>query len=81
MLARGMSAFALSKGAGLAYSTAYRMSRPAAGFGRLDVDTLNRLCEYFRVQPGELIEWVPDADPVPTGRGQRSHAVESDCGQ
>ena len=60
MHARGLTAFALSKGSGLAYATAYRISRTSAGFGRLDVNTLNRLCEYFNVQPGELIEWVPD---------------------
>lgn len=60
MRARGLSAFALSKGSGLAYATAYRLTRDSARFGRLEVQTLNRLCEYFRVQPGELIEWVPD---------------------
>ena len=62
MRVRGLSALALSKGSGLAYATAYRVSRSSAAFGRLDVNTLNRLCEYFRVQPGELIEWVPDEE-------------------
>lgn len=23
-------------------------------------DTLNRICEYLQVQPGEIIEWIPD---------------------
>jgi DNA-binding Xre family transcriptional regulator len=64
MRVRGLSALALSKGSGLAYATAYRVSRSSAGFGRLDVNTLNRLCEYFCVQPGELIEWVPDVEEL-----------------
>ncbi len=57
---RGVSAYRLSRGSGLAYPTAYRLSQPSGKFGRLEVDTLNRLCEFFHVQPGELIEWVPD---------------------
>lgn len=65
MRMRGMTAYRLSRGSGLAYPTAYRLSQASGLFGRLEVDTLNRLCEFFRVQPGELIEWVPDsADQV-----------------
>ncbi len=30
--------------------------------GRVDFRTLNRLCRYFNVQPGELLEYVPDDD-------------------
>lgn len=25
-------------------------------------DTLNRICEYLHVQPGEIMEWIPDAE-------------------
>lgn len=25
-------------------------------------DTLNRICEYLKVQPGEIMEWIPDAE-------------------
>lgn len=25
-------------------------------------DTLNRICEYLQVQPGEIMEWIPDAE-------------------
>lgn len=60
MRKRGISAYALAKGAGLNYATAHRVSRPGGEFGRLEADTLNRMCEYFGVQPGELIEWVAD---------------------
>lgn len=60
MKARGISAYALGKGAGLTYPTAYRLSRRSGEFGRLEAETLNRLCEFFNVQPGNLLEWVPD---------------------
>ena len=25
-------------------------------------DTLNKVCEYLHVQPGEIMEWIPDAE-------------------
>ena len=59
MARRGISAYALSRGAHLSYPTAYRLSRPSARFGRLHADTLDRLCTYFEVQPGALMEWLP----------------------
>lgn len=59
MAQRGITAYALSRGAKLSYPSAYRLSRPGGRFGRLHADTLNRLCEFFQVQPGALLEWVP----------------------
>lgn len=59
MAQRGISAYALSRGAQLSYPSAYRLSRPGGRFGRLHADTLERLCEFFKVQPGALLEWVP----------------------
>jgi DNA-binding Xre family transcriptional regulator len=59
MTTRGITAYALSKGADMAYPSAYRLSRPEGHFGRLHADTLDRLCHFFRVQPGKLIQWVP----------------------
>jgi DNA-binding Xre family transcriptional regulator len=59
MARRGISAYALSRGARLSYPSAYRLSRPGGGFGRLHADTLDRLCAFFRVQPGELMRWSP----------------------
>ena len=59
MKRRGITAYALSRGAGLSYPSAYRLSRPGASFGRLHADTLDRLCTFFEVQPGELLEWIP----------------------
>jgi DNA-binding Xre family transcriptional regulator len=56
---RGISAYALSKGTDLSYPSAYRLSRAGGAFGRLHAETLDRLCNFFQVQPGKLIEWVP----------------------
>jgi DNA-binding Xre family transcriptional regulator len=56
---RGITAYALSKGAPMTYPSAYRLSRGEGLFGRLHADTLNLLCEYFQVQPGTLLKWIP----------------------
>jgi DNA-binding Xre family transcriptional regulator len=60
MKARRISAYALCKGTTLSYPSAYRLSRPGGRFGRLNADTLDRLCGFFKVQPGALIEWRAD---------------------
>jgi DNA-binding Xre family transcriptional regulator len=59
MTRRGITAYALSRGAQLSYPSAYRLSRSSGGFGRLHADTLDRLCAFFKVQPGELLRWTP----------------------
>ena len=28
----------------------------------LNTDTINKVCEYLQVQPGDIMEWIPDAD-------------------
>lgn len=68
MKTRGITAYALSQGTDLGYPSAYRLSRPGGVFGRLHAETLNRLCEFFRVQPGKLIRWVPAVAAVPAAR-------------
>jgi DNA-binding Xre family transcriptional regulator len=68
MARRGITAYALSRGAGLSYPSAYRLSRPAGTFGRLHADTLDRLCEFFKVQPGELMRWAPAKRSKPRRR-------------
>ena len=72
MRRRGITAYALSRGTGLSYPSAYRMSRPAGTFGRLHADTLERLCDFLRVQPGELIRWTPGDNGGPRPRRRRS---------
>lgn len=32
--------------------------------GNLDCGTLNRLCNFFECQPSDLIEYIPDIEPV-----------------
>lgn len=59
MKARHISAYALSKGANLSYPTAYRLSRAGGVFGRLHAETLDSLCRFFRLQPGQLLKWIP----------------------
>ena len=59
METRGITAYALSRGANLSYPSAYRLSRRGGVFGRMHAETLDRLCVFFRVQPGKLMQWVP----------------------
>jgi DNA-binding Xre family transcriptional regulator len=59
MAQRGITAYALSRGAELSYPSAYRLSRPGGRFGRLHADTLDKLCAFFKVSPGALLEWTP----------------------
>lgn len=60
MKARHITAYALSKGTNLSYPTAYRLSRRGGVFGRLHAETLDALCCFFHLQPGALLEWVPE---------------------
>jgi DNA-binding Xre family transcriptional regulator len=32
--------------------------------GRVDFKTLDKLCKYFKVPPGDLLEYVPEAPEV-----------------
>lgn len=57
---RDWTAYQLAKEAGLSMPVAYRLASPDGGFRRLDVETLDALCRTFKVQPGELLEWVPE---------------------
>jgi putative transcriptional regulator len=57
---KGWTPYRLSQQTGLTVPTAYRLADPDIEFGRFTVDTLDRLCAVLEVQPGELLEWVPD---------------------
>jgi DNA-binding Xre family transcriptional regulator len=52
----------LAKETGLTVPAVYRLADPQHALGRVNVDTLNRLCAALRVQPGDLLEWVPGAE-------------------
>ncbi len=28
----------------------------------ISTETLNKICEYLRIQPSEIMEWIPDSD-------------------
>jgi DNA-binding Xre family transcriptional regulator len=45
---------------GLTVPTAYRLADPTLRFGRFTADTLDRICAALDVQPGQLLEWVPE---------------------
>jgi len=57
---RGWSPYRLARVTGLTVPTAYRLADPELRFGRFTADTLDRLCSTLGVQPGDLLEWVPD---------------------
>ena len=57
---KGWSPYRLARMTGLTVPTAYRLADPTLRFGRFTADTLDRLCAALDVQPGELLEWVPD---------------------
>lgn len=52
--------YRLAMEAGITLPVAYRLADPKHAWKRLDLDTLEALCLTFNVQPGELIEWVPE---------------------
>lgn len=57
---KGWTPYRLSQETGLTVPTAYRLADPEMEFGRFTADTLDRLCIALDVQPGELLEWVPE---------------------
>ena len=38
------------------------LSGPLNKSRRVDTETINRLCEVFGCQPGDLMEYIPDED-------------------
>ena len=57
---RGWTPYRLSQVTGLTVPTAYRLADPEQRFGRFTTDTMDRLCRALAVQPGDLLEWLPD---------------------
>jgi putative transcriptional regulator len=57
---RGWTAYRLAQQAGLTVPAVYRLAKQNAQMGRVEGDTLDRLCNALDVQPGELLEHVPD---------------------
>jgi putative transcriptional regulator len=57
---KGWTPYRLSQVTGLTVPTTYRLADPELQFGRFTADTLDRLCHALEIQPGELLEWVPE---------------------
>jgi DNA-binding Xre family transcriptional regulator len=68
--ARGWTAYELAKRAKLTMTVAYRLANPDGTFARLEAATLDKLCQTFDVQPGELLVWEATAKPKRTIRGR-----------
>jgi putative transcriptional regulator len=58
---RHWTPYRLARETGLTVPTAYRLADDSMRFGRFTADTLDRLCAALGVQPGDLLEWIPDA--------------------
>jgi hypothetical protein len=56
---RGWTAYRLAREAHLPLATAYRLADPAYVPERLEVATLERLANIFKIGPGELLDRVP----------------------
>ena len=56
LILRGISKSKLTEDTGLSTNIVSKISKNE-GF---KTETINRLCEYLRVQPGDIMEWIPD---------------------
>lgn len=56
--ARKISKNRLGKETGISTNIISKISKNE-GF---KTETINRICEYLKVQPGDIMEWIPDAD-------------------
>ena len=68
---KGWTPYRLAQVTGLTVPTAYRLADPDQRFGRFSADTLDRLCRALDVQPGDLLEWVPETESQPPERSPR----------
>ena len=57
---RTWTAYRLAMETGLTIPAVYRLAKQNAQMGRVEGDTLDRLCEALDVQPGDLLEYLPD---------------------
>lgn len=57
---RNWTAYRLAQEAGITKPVAYRLANRSSRFRRLDIGTLEALCRTLGVQPGDLLEYVPD---------------------
>lgn len=55
---KGITVYKFRKDTGVSQGTAYDLVNDPTRIPNADV--LNRICEAYRVQPGEVLEWIPD---------------------
>lgn len=55
---RNISKTQLCKDTGLSSNVVSKISKNES----FKTDTLNRICEYLKAQPSEIMEWIPDKD-------------------
>ena len=55
---RQMNKRQLSEAIGIKANTMSALSKNR----NVNMDTINRICEYLHVQPSEIMEWIPDAE-------------------
>lgn len=57
---RGISAYRFAQEAGITYNTAYSFyNNPKK---RIGAAVLDRICDAYKIQPSEIIEWVDPDD-------------------
>ncbi|WP_110519266.1 helix-turn-helix domain-containing protein [Herpetosiphon llansteffanensis] len=63
---RDLSMYAVAKGTGLTYPTIYNLAtKPIA---RIDIETIDKLCAFLQIQPGDLFVWVAQEHDVQQNR-------------
>ena len=55
---RKMNKRQLSEAIGIKANTMSALSKNR----NVNMETINRICEYLHVQPSEIMEWIPDAE-------------------
>jgi putative transcriptional regulator len=58
---RRVSIREVARETGIAYRALFELYHDRST--RLDLHTLNRLCNYFQVGPEQIFEWQPDPTP------------------
>jgi putative transcriptional regulator len=57
---RGWTAYRLAQETGITVPAVYRLAKQNAQMGRVEGDTLDKLCDALQCQPGDLLEHIPD---------------------
>ena len=55
---KNMNKRQLSEAIGIKANTMSALSKNR----NVNMETINRICEYLHVQPSEIMEWIPDAE-------------------